>query len=76
VDRLSKRTKYAVTHTTVKEVNAAKVFFDVVVRHHGLPAMIVSDRDPKFVSSLWTEVMRLMGVKLSLTTAQREQADG
>ena len=48
----------------------------MVVRHHGLPEVIISDRDSKFTSNFWKSLMRIMGVKLSMTTAHRAQADG
>ncbi|KAH9125851.1 hypothetical protein AeMF1_003605 [Aphanomyces euteiches] len=51
-------------------------FFDTVVRNHGLPAVIISDRDPKFTSQFWQELMKIMGVKHFMTTAGRAQGDG
>ncbi|GMF28947.1 unnamed protein product [Phytophthora fragariaefolia] len=50
VDKLSKRAKYAPTYSTADAKDTAKVFFDAVVRHHGLPKVIISDRDSKFIS--------------------------
>jgi transposase InsO family protein len=76
VDRLSKRPKYAATHSMASAVDTARLFFDTVVRHHGLPRAIVSDRDSKFTSDFWSELMRLMGVQLKMTTSYRPQADG
>lgn len=76
VDLLSKRPKYVPTHTTATAATTATLFFDTVVRNHGLPQGIVSDRDPKFTSSMWTELMKIMGVELRMTTSYRAQADG
>ncbi|KAF1319496.1 Retrotransposon nucleocapsid protein, partial [Globisporangium splendens] len=76
VDKLSKRPKYHPTHSTADDEGTAKVFFEAVVRHHGLPKVIISDRDPKFTSDFWKSHMSIMGVKLSMTTAHRAQADG
>ena len=73
---LSKRPVYAPMKKTDNAVEAAKVFFDSVVRHHGLPKVIVSDRDPKFTSQFWRELCRMMGVRQSMTVAHRAQADG
>lgn len=47
----------------------AKVFFDEVVRLHGLPSSIVSDREPVFTSSFWSELFRLSGTKIQLSSA-------
>lgn len=76
VDKLSKRAKYIPTHTTADAEDVARSFFDGVVRHHGLPQVIISDRDPKFTSTFWKSLMNQMGVKLSMTTAHRAQSDG
>ncbi|GMF36993.1 unnamed protein product [Phytophthora fragariaefolia] len=64
VDKLSKRAKYAPTYSTADAKDTAKVFFDAVVRHHGLPKVIISDRDSKFLSDVWKSLMKLMGIKL------------
>ncbi|GMF46067.1 unnamed protein product [Phytophthora fragariaefolia] len=76
VDKLTKRAKYAPTYSTADAKDTAKVFFDAVVRHHGLPKVIISDRDSKFISAFWKSLMKLMRIKLSMTTAHRAQADG
>ena len=56
--------------------NTAKLFFDAVVRHHGMSKVIISDRDPKLTDVFWKYRMTIMGVKLSMTTTHRAQADG
>lgn len=53
-----------------------QVFFDHVVKVHRLPCSIVSDRDPVFTSTLWTELFKLTGVKLRLSSAFVQQTDG
>ena len=47
-----------------------------IVRHFGLPEVIISDRDSKWTSNLWTELTRLMDVKRDLSTARHQQTDG
>ena len=76
VDKLSTRPIYAPTYTTADSKDTAKVFFDARVRHHGLPKVIISDREPKFTVNFWKSLMNRMGVKLSMTTAHRTQVDG
>ena len=76
IDKLTKRPIYAQTYKTAVYKDKAKLFFDAVVRHHGLPKVIISDRDPKFTANFWESLMNIMGVKLGMTTAHRAQADG
>jgi hypothetical protein len=76
VDRLSKRVHFI---PTVNEVNApqtAKLFFDHVVRLHGMPREIVSDRDPRFTSNFWRSLLELTGTKLAMSTSMHPQTDG
>ncbi|MBW0476469.1 hypothetical protein O181_016184 [Austropuccinia psidii MF-1] len=44
--------------------------------HSGLFKNIISDRDPKFKSSLWTNLNTIWGTKLSFSTAYHLQTDG
>ncbi|KAF0703948.1 hypothetical protein AaE_015182, partial [Aphanomyces astaci] len=73
VDKTSKRPAYCATTSNVDALQAAKEFFDVVVRYHGLPAVVISDRDSKFTSEFWQALMKIMGVKHCMTTAGRAQ---
>ncbi|KAF0714972.1 Aste57867_3621 [Aphanomyces stellatus] len=76
VDKLSKRPKYIPTKSDVDAPQTAKEFFEHVVRHHGLPSTIISDRDPKFTSTFWRSLMDIMGIRQAMATAGRAQADG
>lgn len=74
--RLTSTVHLIPTRTTITAAELAPLFMDNIVRLHGLPETIVSDRDPKFTSLFWTELHRLLGVKLSKTTAFHPQANG
>jgi hypothetical protein len=76
VDKLSKRARHRPVNTTDDAEKTAHHFFDSVVRHHGVPSVIISDRDPKFISRFWRFLAKLMGTRLNMTTTHREQADG
>jgi hypothetical protein len=47
-----------------------------IIRLHGLPETIVSDRDPKFTSLFWTKIHRLLGIKLAKSTVFHPQTNG
>ncbi|KAJ9515263.1 hypothetical protein QJQ45_002393 [Haematococcus lacustris] len=76
VDRLTKMIHAVPTTTTVSASILARTFFDHVFRLHGLPKVIVSDRDPRFTSTFWTELFRLTGTHLNMSTANHPQTDG
>ena len=54
----------------------APLFMANIVRLHGLPETIVSDHDPKFRSLFWTELHRLLGIKLAKSTVFHPQTNG
>jgi transposase InsO family protein len=76
VDRLTKMAHFLPTTTNVTAESAAKQFFAGVVRLHGLPKSIVSDRDPKFTSAFWRQLFKLTGTSLDMSTARHPQTDG
>jgi hypothetical protein len=76
VDKLSKMVHYAPCTTTVDAAALAKIFLREVVRLHGVPEAIISDRDPRFTSHFWTALWKELGTKLKMSTAYHPQTDG
>lgn len=74
--RLTSQVHLIPINTTVRASDLAWLYLREVVRLHGLASSIVSDRDPKFTSKFWTELHRLLGGKLLMSTAFHPQTDG
>ena len=62
--------------TTIRASQLAGLYVQEIVRLHGLPDMIVSDRDAKFTSTFWQEVHQMLGAKLLMSMAFHPQTDG
>jgi hypothetical protein len=76
VDKLSKMVHLIPTHTNVTAPQFAKLFVKEIVRLHGVPKHIISDRDSKFTSYFWRYLMKCLGVELRLSTSFHPQTDG
>ncbi|MBW0513461.1 hypothetical protein O181_053176 [Austropuccinia psidii MF-1] len=76
VDRYSKTPILLPCHKDNTAMDTALLLCSRVISHTGLFKNIISDRYPKFTSSLWTNLDRLFGMKLSFSTAYYPQTDG
>ncbi|GJP58103.1 hypothetical protein CLOP_g20463 [Closterium sp. NIES-67] len=57
-------------------VETAQRFVRYIISQHGIPTTLISDRDPKFTSKFWKELMSLLGTKLAMSSAYHPQTDG
>ena len=69
VDRFTKMPHFVALPTNADADMLVTVFLREIWHLHGLPASIISDRDSKFTSAHWKEVMRRLGIKLRMSTA-------
>lgn len=76
VDRLTKRMVLIPAKKTVTGEQAARLFVERVVREHGVPRVIISDRDPRFTGAFWRRLHELLGTRLMMSTADHPQTDG
>jgi hypothetical protein len=76
VDKLSKMVHLAPTVTTVDAPSIADIFFNSVVRLHGMPSVIVSDRDGRFIAHFWRCLWSRLGTKLAMSSSFHPQTDG
>jgi hypothetical protein len=64
VDRLTKAAHFIVVHTTYSIQDYAELYVDQIVRLHGIPKTIVSDRGTQFVARFWEQLHESLGTKL------------
>ena len=76
VDQLTKMVYYEPVKDTIDAPKLVEVILDVVVRHHGLPNSIVSERGPLFTSKFWSSLCYFLGIKWRLSTTFYPQTDG
>ena len=76
VDRLTKMVHYEPVKVTIDAPGLAEVIIDVVVRHHGLPDSIISDRRAIFTSKFWSLLCYFLGIKRRLSTTFHLWTDG
>ncbi|KAJ9565224.1 hypothetical protein OSB04_001190 [Centaurea solstitialis] len=76
VDRLTKSAHFLEMRETLLMDKLAKLYIKEIVRRHGVPLSIVSDRDSRFTSQFWHGLQEGLGTKLKLSTAYHPQTDG
>ena len=76
VNWLMKMIYYELVQTTITALALAKVILNIVVRHHGLPDSIVSDRGSVFMSKFWSSLCYFLSIKRKLSTAFHPKTDG
>jgi hypothetical protein len=76
VDRLTKTTHFIVVHTTYSARQYAELYMDHIVRLHGIPKTIISDRGTQFVACFWEQLHECLGTQLIRSSSYHPQTDG
>jgi hypothetical protein len=75
VDRLTKFSHFFTISMEFSSSQVADLFFKEIFRLHGIPNMIVSDRDNRFMSIFWQELFWLVGIDLTPNTSYHPHTD-
>ena len=76
VDRLTKSAHFLPIKETDKMEKLTRVYIKEIVRMHGVPKSIISDRDSRFTSRFWQTLQKSLGTRLDMSTAYHPQTDG
>ena len=76
VDRLTKSAHFLVVRMTFTLERLCRLYIREIVRIHGVPVSIVSDRDPRFTAHFWKSFQKAMGTRLTMSTSFHPQTDG
>jgi ribonuclease HI len=76
VDRLTKVAHFIAVKDDVRAEKLADLYVENILRLHGAPTSLVSDRDPKFMSKFWNSLHTAIGSRLDFSTAYHPQTDG
>ena len=75
-DRLTKQIHLEAVTTEISSEGLARLMVDRIIRYHGLPKKIISERAPVFISKFMKELYSLLGVQRTPSMAYHPQTDG
>ena len=76
VDQLTKLAHFLAVRMTLTLERFCRLYIREIVRLHGVPVSIVSDRDPRFTTHFWKSFQKAMGTRLTISTAFHPQTNG
>jgi hypothetical protein len=76
VDHLTRMAHFLPCTETVTAEETTAWFLHGVCRLHGLPRVLVGDRDPKFVIGFWQTLSRRLGTRLNMSSRRHPETDG
>jgi hypothetical protein len=76
VEKLTKAADFIPLKTILKAADVADIFLKEVAQLHGIPKMIVPNKDPKFTSNFWKGFFKGFGTNLNFSTSYHPESDG
>ena len=76
INKLSNSRHFIPVKSTFKTINITEIFMKEFFRLHGVPKMVILDRDIKFTSTFWKELFAELYTNLNFSTSYHPQMDG
>ncbi|GJS58932.1 putative reverse transcriptase domain-containing protein [Tanacetum coccineum] len=76
MDRLTKSAHFLPMREDYKMERLTRLYLNKIVSRHGLPFLIISDRDSRFTSRFWQSMQETLGTHLDMSMAYHPQTDG
>ena len=76
IDKASKYAHFIPVKSTYKAIYITEIFMKEIFRLHGIPKMVISDRDVKYTSNFLKELFASLGINLNFSTSYHPQTDG
>ena len=73
VDKLSKVAHFILVKTTHKDTNIAEIFMKQIFCLHGIPKVIISDKESKFTGNFWKYLFKGLNTTLNFSTYFHQQ---
>ena len=73
IDKLTKSAHFILVKSTYKSINIVEIFMKEMFRLHGIPKMVILDRDVKFTSMFWKELLVRLNTNLNFSTSYHPQ---
>ena len=67
VDRLTKSSHFLPINIRFSLEKLAHLYIKEIIKLHGVPSSIISDRDPRFTSRFWDNLQKALGTKVRLS---------
>ena len=76
VDRITKSSRFLAVKTTYSAEDYAMLYINEILRLHGVPLSIISDRGPQFTSHFLKLFQKGLGTQVNISTLSHPQTDG
>ena len=76
IDRLTKTAHFLLVQISYSSKRCVEIYLDQIVRLHGVPKTIISNRGSQFVARFWEQLQASLGTKLIRSSAYHPQTDG